>query len=95
MGGVDQKRAIISAVYTGPAWKDKVAKMADNQVIAIYNDFLARDLIGRVVEYTPPTGMDRLVEIIDDDFDFDKDLDELSYEQLNLFDQLEDFEIGE
>lgn len=36
---VNNMREAISSVY-GPAWKYRVDKMADNQVIAIYHKFL-------------------------------------------------------
>lgn len=36
---VDVMRREISKVYKGPAWKEKVRHMADNQVIAVYYSF--------------------------------------------------------
>lgn len=36
----DQMRSEISKVYPGKKWSDKVKKMSDNQVIAIYRKFL-------------------------------------------------------
>lgn len=37
-----QMRNLIAGVYNSKSWKDKVAKMSDGQVFAIYNDFLAK-----------------------------------------------------
>lgn len=36
---VSEMRDIISKVYKGPAWKEKVRSMPDNQVIAVYYSF--------------------------------------------------------
>lgn len=37
---VDQMRAAIAEVYSGNKWKRKVDKMHNDQVIAVYNNFL-------------------------------------------------------
>lgn len=37
----NEKRAAIARVYSSESWQEKVAKMSDNQVIAIYQKFLA------------------------------------------------------
>ena len=37
---IDQMRTAIAGVYDGIKWKIKVANMAPNQVVAIYNNFL-------------------------------------------------------
>lgn len=37
---VDQMRAAIADVYSGNKWQRKVSKMHDDQVIAVYNNFL-------------------------------------------------------
>ena len=39
---VSEMRAYISDVYEGVKWKAKVAKMSDNQVMAIYYNFIER-----------------------------------------------------
>lgn len=36
---VDQMRAAISKVYDAKTWADRVARMPDSQVIAIYYNF--------------------------------------------------------
>ena len=36
---VEQMRAYVIKVYDNPTWKNKVAKMRDGQIIAIYNSF--------------------------------------------------------
>lgn len=38
--GVEQMRSAIVKAYPGKKWADKVKKMSDNQVIAIYNRLL-------------------------------------------------------
>jgi len=42
---VADMRAAIANVYPGKSWKSKVARMADQQVMAIYFSFLRRKLI--------------------------------------------------
>lgn len=37
----NEKRAAIARVYSSESWQEKVSKMSDNQVIAIYRKFLA------------------------------------------------------
>ena len=37
----NEKRAAIARVYSSESWQQKVANMSDNQVIAIYQKFLA------------------------------------------------------
>lgn len=37
---VDLMRDAILKVYDGQKWKDKVARMSDNQIIAVYYKFL-------------------------------------------------------
>ena len=34
---IEQMRAEVAALYTGPKWKEKVARMPDGQILAIYN----------------------------------------------------------
>ena len=34
---IEQMRAEVAALYTGPKWKEKVAKMPEEQILAIYN----------------------------------------------------------
>ena len=41
---IEMMRAEISKVYPNQAWKRKVACMYDNQVIAVYYDFLKRGM---------------------------------------------------
>lgn len=36
---VEQMRACVIKVYDSPSWRNKVAKMGDGQIIAIYNSF--------------------------------------------------------
>lgn len=37
---VEQMRSFVSNAYTGRNWPDKVRKMSDEQVVAIYNRLL-------------------------------------------------------
>jgi len=37
---VNQMRAAIADVYSGKKWQRKVEKMHDDQVVAVYNNFL-------------------------------------------------------
>jgi hypothetical protein len=41
---VSQMRAAINKVYPTPKWQNKVAHMPDHQIIAIYFDFLKRNV---------------------------------------------------
>lgn len=36
---IDVMRSDISKMYTGPSWKDRVKRMSDSQVFAIWNKF--------------------------------------------------------
>lgn len=42
---VSNMRSAIAKVYPGQSWKYKVAKMSDQQVIAVYFSFVQRKLI--------------------------------------------------
>jgi hypothetical protein len=44
---VDQARAIISDLYSGPTWKEKVRTMPDKQVLAIYFSSCERDAFAK------------------------------------------------
>lgn len=39
---VEQMRAYVIKVYDNKTWRDKVARMRDGQIIAIYNSFLEK-----------------------------------------------------
>lgn len=43
---VEQMREIITKLYSSQTWKNRVDKMADNQVIAIYHSYLAKNRLG-------------------------------------------------
>ena len=34
---MDQMRAAVAALYSGKGWKEKVARMPEGQILAIYN----------------------------------------------------------
>ena len=40
---VEQMRAYVIKVYDNPTWRNKVAKMRDGQIIAIYNSFREKE----------------------------------------------------
>lgn len=64
---VDQMRDKISNVYESVSWKDKVRKMWDGQVIAIYFCFLQEGKFEEVhVTMPPKRGIERLTEIKDE-----------------------------
>lgn len=42
---VPDMRTAIAKVYPGTAWKYKVAKMSDQQVMAVYFSFVNRKLV--------------------------------------------------
>lgn len=44
---VEQMRDKISEVYSGWGWKTKVARMYDDQVIAVYHNFLERGMFDK------------------------------------------------
>ena len=37
---IEQMRELVISVYPGKAWEERVRKMSDNQILAIYNRFL-------------------------------------------------------
>ena len=41
---IEQMRAEVARLYSGVGWKQKVAAMPDNQILAIYN----RQVLGKV-----------------------------------------------
>ena len=45
---VEEMRSDISKVYLNSSWKKKVARMPDNQVMAIYYSFLEKGKFGHV-----------------------------------------------
>lgn len=55
---VELMRSEIIKVYPGDAWKKRVMKMHDSQVIAIYNSFLKNDRFNKSV-ITMPKGLGR------------------------------------
>lgn len=52
---IDQMRSYIAGVYKGPFWKDKVSKMDEGQVVAIYYSFLERGVFDKKPEPKPAT----------------------------------------
>ena len=44
---INEKRAAIARVYSSESWQEKVKKMSDYQVIAIYHKFLANGKFDR------------------------------------------------
>lgn len=52
---VYEMRAEILKVYDTESWRIKVNKMYDDQVIAIYYDFMQRGILGKVLKKERPT----------------------------------------
>ena len=46
--GVDNLRTAIISAYPGTRWRDRVMRMQDNQVIAIYNNFVRNGIFNKV-----------------------------------------------
>lgn len=51
---VQQMRDAILKVYDTASWKKKVENMYDDQVIAIYHNFLERDILDKVMRKERP-----------------------------------------
>lgn len=43
---VSEMRELVSSVYAGQKWKDRVKYMSDDQVIAIYWQFVKKGKLG-------------------------------------------------
>ena len=41
---IEDMREAIKSVYSGPAWMYRVDAMDERQVVAVYNDFLERNM---------------------------------------------------
>lgn len=66
---VAQMRDHIAKVYDGPSWKERVYyHMPDSQVIAIYNNFLKRDIFRKKKLKTSPRESDYKQLNLFDDF---------------------------
>lgn len=83
---IPEMKGVLQSVYLGPEWKRKVAIMDDGQVVAVFNSFQARGLIGKTVSYEKPKGVERMEEIKDDGFD--KYISDTKYVQLTIDDFL-------
>ncbi len=51
---INEMRERIAAVYSGHKWKVKVQRMDEGQVIAVFNDFLARGKFDRPANQKVP-----------------------------------------
>ena len=54
---MDQMRAAVAALYSGKGWKEKVARMPEGQILAIYNKRVIEGSRKRVVEGANPYGI--------------------------------------
>ena len=72
---VQQMKDAIVSVYDTTSWKKKVANMYDDQVIAIYHNFLQRGILNKVLRRERPGAAEK------------RELEE-RYEQLTVFDLL-------
>lgn len=50
---IEMMRAEISKVYPSPTWRRKVACMYEDQVIAVYYDFLKRGMFNKKKDTRP------------------------------------------
>ncbi len=72
---IHEMRNFISKAYPGQKWKNRVKKMGENQIIAIYYNLVNRE----------SPGLQRVIRIGLDEAAVGKDE---SYEQLTIFDIL-------
>ena len=56
---VQQMKDAIVAVYDTSSWKKKVNKMYDDQVIAIYYNFLNRGILDKVMRRENPATVEK------------------------------------
>ena len=84
---IDFMRRAIADVYPGDEWKDKVAKMWEGQVVAVYHRFLKEGILDNGPDKPKPRGIDRMTEIKDDTFPE-------TGVQLSIFDLLEEANNG-
>lgn len=68
---VQQMKDAIVRVYRTESWRKKVEAMYDNQVIAIYYDFLNRGILDKVLRREKPK---------------EKCTSEVQYQQMSIFD---------
>lgn len=68
---VQQMKDAIAKVYRTESWQKKVEAMYDNQVIAIYYDFLNRGILDKVLRREKPKEKSNVEE---------------QYEQMTIFD---------
>ena len=57
---IQQMKDAIVNVYKTPSWRKKVETMYDDQVIAIYHDFLHRGKLGKVLKNARPKKIDEV-----------------------------------
>ena len=57
---VREMREAISKVYNGAMWRNKVARMSDNQVIAVYHNFQSKG------KFDKPKPADKPVKKVDE-----------------------------
>lgn len=68
---VQQMKDAIVNVYRTESWRKKVENMYDNQVIAIYYDFLNRGILDKVLRREKPK---------------EKCTSDVQYQQMSIFD---------
>ena len=78
---IQQMKDAIRHVYNTESWRRKVDNMYDDQVVAIYYNFLKRGVLGKVLRNERPASMRRTKP-------------KQKYEQLSMFDLI-DLEKGD
>ena len=59
---IQQMKDAIVVVYDTASWKKKVANMYDDQVIAIYHNFLDRGILDKVMRKEKPK-VNKIIEV--------------------------------
>lgn len=78
----NQMREAVAAVYAGRKWKAKVAKMDDQQVFAVYQDFSRRGKFDKKAKQKAPVRPSRK------DKHEERQFKQYTGIQLSLFDEL-------
>lgn len=74
---IQQMKDAIRHVYNTDSWRRKVDNMYDDQVVAIYYNFLKRGILGKVLRNERPAGI-RKTKIPKE-----------KYEQMSMFDLID------
>ena len=82
---VEQMRSEIAKIYESVKWRNRVKKMPDNQVIAVYHSFLRNDIFNMALkEKESKTNI-----VMPKDHGRKQ-----AYEQMNMFDMVMGYDFG-